>query len=71
MAIKLRHHWYEKIFFKLQMCECKCAWILVGFFSLMLLMQILLTHSNFRSRFILTEKYEGQPVKFYKSFKAR
>ncbi len=67
----LRHHWYEKLFFKLQMRERKCAWMMVVFFLIMLLMQILLTNSAFRKNFILTEKYEGQPVKFYKSLNSQ
>jgi hypothetical protein len=68
--LALRHHWYEKLFFKLQMRERKCVWIMVALFIIMILFQTLLTNVGFRRYFILTEKYEGQPVKFYKSLKA-
>jgi hypothetical protein len=68
--LTLRHNWYEKLFFRLQMRERKCIWIIICFFLIIMLIQILLTNSDFRRSFVLTEKYEGEPVKFYKSLKA-
>lgn len=65
-----KHRWYERLFFKLQLRERKCLWMVLALVLLIIISQILLTNLTFRKYLVLTERYEGQPVKFYKSLKA-
>jgi type II secretory pathway component PulL len=66
-----KHRWYEKLFFKLQLREKKCFWLMLSLLLLIILSQILLADFAFRKYLVLVERYEGQPVKFYKSLKAQ
>lgn len=62
-----KYHWYERLFFRLQITEKKC-WKLITLLLLMLFFsQVLLANFTLRKYLVLTEKYEGKPVKFYKS----
>ena len=69
--MNLKHRWYEKIFFWLQMREGQCLRLIISLVLLIILSQILLTNLTIRKYLVLTEWYEGQSAKFYESFRTR
>jgi hypothetical protein len=62
-----KHHWYEKLFFGLQLREKGCWRLVIGLLMLMIIIQVLLMDARIRSKIVLMERLEGEPVKFYKS----
>lgn len=66
-----KYRWYERLFFKLQLREKGCWKLLIILFCLLFLGQLLLTCSAIRKLLVLTETFEGKPLKFYKSFNSK
>ncbi|HBE78857.1 MAG TPA: hypothetical protein DDW65_13930 [Firmicutes bacterium] len=63
-----KYHWYERLFFNLQIRERKWWRLLLALGLLLILSQVLLSYPIVRKYFVLIERYEGQPATFYKSF---
>lgn len=66
---KSAYRWYEKLFYRLLVRERSCFRLVIYLILLLFLCQGLLTFPFIRKHLLLVEKYEGNPVKFYKSFK--
>ena len=64
-----KYHFYERFFFRLQMKEGLFFRTVFLLLFLLVIIQLLLTHNWFRKYTVLTEKYEGEPVKFYNPLK--
>lgn len=59
--------WYERLFFGLQLREERCLRLILILIGLLVVAQTLLTNPMVRRWVVLTERYEGQPVTFYKT----
>lgn len=66
---KSSYRWYEKLFYRLILRERSCVKLVIFLTLLLILCQALLTNAFVRKYLVLVEKYEGTPVKFYKSLK--
>ncbi|NLW45950.1 MAG: hypothetical protein GXY86_01220 [Firmicutes bacterium] len=62
-------HWYEKLFYRLIIGERKCFKLIIYLTLLLIIGQGLLTNPFIRKYLVLVERYEGEPVKFYKSLR--
>lgn len=63
------YRWYEKLFYRLTLRERSCVKLIIFLTLLLILCQALLTNPFIRKHLVLVEKYEGTPVKFYKSLR--
>jgi fumarate reductase subunit C len=68
-VVKASYHWYEKLFYRLIIREGSCLRLVIYLIILLILCQGFLTNHFIRKHLVLVEKYEGAPVKFYKSLK--
>jgi len=59
-----RFHWPEKLFYRMLLKERKYRLLVVGLVLALAVSQFLLTIPAFRKIFVLTERYEGEPVKY-------
>lgn len=66
---KSTFHWYEKLFYRLIIRERKCFKLIIYLTLLLIICQALLTKAFIRKHLVLVERYEGDPVKFYKSLR--
>lgn len=66
---KSSFRWYEKLFYRLIVRERKCFKLIIYLTLLLIICQALLTNASIRKYIVLVEKYEGEPVKFYKSLR--
>lgn len=66
---KVSYRWYEKLFYRLIVRERSCLKLVLFLILLLILCQGLLTNAYIRKHLVLVEKYEGTPVKFYKSLR--
>jgi hypothetical protein len=64
-----KYHWYEKLFFRLQLRERRYFRLVFVMITVLMLMQILLTNKIIRHYLVLVERLEGEPAKFYQSLK--
>lgn len=69
MVAKSSYRWYEKLFYRLIVRERSCIKLVFFLTLLLILCQGLLTNAYIRKHMVLVEKYEGAPVKFYKSLR--
>ncbi len=66
---KSSYRWYEKLFYRLIIRERNCFKLIIFLTLLIFICQGLLTNAFVRRHLVLVEKYEGEPVKFYKSLR--
>lgn len=66
---KSSYRWYEKLFYRLVLKERFCFKLVILLTILLVICQGILTIPFVRKRLLLVEKYEGDPVKFYKSLR--
>lgn len=66
-----KHRWYEKLFVHLQLNEKKFIRYCFGLIVFLMVSQFLLLNPQIRKILLLTEYFEGNPVKFYKSLNTR
>ncbi len=69
MLVKSSYRWYEKLFYRLIARERSYFKLIFYLTILLILCQVLLTNTFIREHLVLVEKYEGAPVKFYKSLR--
>ncbi|HOJ77760.1 MAG TPA: hypothetical protein PLZ08_06770 [Bacillota bacterium] len=57
--MRIKHYWYEKLFFMLQLNERRLFLAVFLMLFLILITQFMLTYPAVRSQLVIVEQYEG------------
>lgn len=63
-----KYHWYEKLFYHLQLSERKYLRLVFSLTLIIFIIQILLIFPGVRKSLVLTERFEGEPVHILRKF---